>query len=186
MLTLIGFAGALWSGVAYALSSWEANWLWLAILGYFINWFGDSLDGSLARYRNIERPSYGYFIDHSTDAFATLLLAMGFGLSPYVDMNIAMFAVSGYLLLSIHTFLAARVIGDFRLSYLSGGPTELRLFLISLTLGMIAFGDVRVVGSIGIFDLFIAIAGALFIALYVRQTYICASQLAKEADITAT
>lgn len=181
MLTALGFAGALCSGAGYALSSWNVTWLWLAILGYFINWFGDSLDGSLARHRKIERPSYGYFIDHSTDALATFLLAIGFGLSPFVRLDVALFTVAGYLLLSIHTFLAARVMGDFRLSYLSAGPTELRLFLIVVTLGMIVFGDVTVRGSIGIFDALIGTAGVVFIALYIWQTYKSARQLAVEA-----
>ena len=125
-LTGLGFVGAISVFLGYALSVWHPAWLWLAIAGYGIHWFGDSLDGSLARYRQIERPAFGYFIDHSTDALANLIAMAGLGLSIYVDLDVALFTLAGYLLLSIHAFLAARVVGEIRLSYLAGGPTELR------------------------------------------------------------
>ena len=82
-LTAIGFAGALITFGAYVLAGWDATWLWVASLGFVVNWFGDSLDGSLARYRQIERPRYGYFLDNAIDLVTQLLLAAGIALSGY-------------------------------------------------------------------------------------------------------
>ena len=135
-LTSLGVFGAVATFIGYAASGFSKTWLWLAIIGYFLQWFGDSLDGSLARYRRIERPSYGYFIDHSCDGLVTLLILGGMGFSPFVRVDVAMFAVVGYLLLSIHAYLAARVMGEFKLSYGIAGPTELRFLLIGMTIGM--------------------------------------------------
>ena len=117
--------------------------LWFAILGYFIQWFGDSMDGSLARWRKIERPKYGYFIDHSVDGLVILLIMAGIGWSPYVRMDVALFALAGYLLLSIHAYFRRRVLGELKLSYMFGGPTELRFVLIGLTLAMMWLGPER-------------------------------------------
>src|SRR5690606_3154596 len=122
--------------VAYALSNIDRDWLWLAVAGYVGHWFGDSLDGSLARYRAIERPRYGYFIDHSCDGLAILLILAGIGSSPFVRVDVALFAVAAYLLLAVHTFLVAKVNGDFPLSHLGAGPTEMRLLLIGVTVAM--------------------------------------------------
>lgn len=177
-LTAIGLAGAALVGAGYALSTLDASWLWLAIAAFFINWFGDSLDGSLARYRKIERPLFGYFIDHSSDALGNMFIMVGIGASPFVRMDVAMFGLAAYLLLSIHTFLAARVIGEFRLSYLSGGPTELRLILIAMSLAMLATAPVGpVVGPFSGFDLFIGGLGVVLIALFVVQTLATARDL---------
>ena len=117
--------------------SWiDSEWLGLCLAGYVVNWFGDSLDGSLARWRGIERPNYGYFVDHSVDALGTLLMVSAIGMSPYMRFDVALMAVIGYFLLSIHTFIAAKVVGEFRLSYMAGGPTELRLMLMAMTIAM--------------------------------------------------
>jgi archaetidylinositol phosphate synthase len=171
MLTAIGFTGSVVSAAGYFLSNMNANWLWLAIAGYFINWFGDSLDGSIARFRKIERPKFGYFLDHSTDAFANMILVIGIGSSPYVRFDVAMLGLIGYLLMSIHTFLAAQVLGEFRLTYLNGGPTELRLVLIAMSLAMLTYGTERFAGMpFGAFDAFVATLAAVMISLYVIQT----------------
>ncbi len=125
-LTALGLFGALLIGAGYWASKVDHRWLWLSIGAYFIHWFGDSLDGSLARFRKIERPRFGYFIDHSTDALGTLMIVGGLGLSPYIKLDVALVALAGYYLLSIHAFLAARVVGEMKLSYVAAGPTELR------------------------------------------------------------
>jgi phosphatidylglycerophosphate synthase len=177
-LTALGFSGAVISAAGYALSTWHVAWLWLAISGYFINWFGDSLDGSLARFRKTERPTFGYFIDHSTDSLANLILIIGLGLSPYVRLDVALFGIAGYLLLSIHTFLAARVVSEFRLSYVAAGPTELRLMLIVMTLCMIAFGPMPLWHTVlTVFDGFIVILASILIILYISQTIATARKL---------
>src|SRR3546814_8811472 len=81
-LTTLGFAGAVLVAAGYLLSWFDSEWLGLSLAGYIVNWFGDSLDGSLARWRSIERPNYGYFVDHSVDAIATLLMISEIGMSP--------------------------------------------------------------------------------------------------------
>jgi phosphatidylglycerophosphate synthase len=176
-LTGLGFIGAVSVFVGYALSVWDPAWLGLAIAGYGIHWFGDSLDGSLARYRHIERPAFGYFIDHSTDALANLIAMAGLGLSIYVDLDVALFTLAGYLLLSIHAFLAARVVGEIRLSYLAGGPTELRLTLVALTLAMLIWGPVVLPGGYTIYDWIVGGVGVILVGLFIAQTMVTARAL---------
>lgn len=179
LLTALGMVGAFAIFAGYAASSLHVSWLWLSIGGYVLQWFGDSMDGSLARFRHIERPSYGYFIDHSCDGLATLLILAGMGASPYIRMDVAMVALAGYLLLSIHAYLAARVVGEFKLSYLAAGPTELRLMLIGLTLAMMLLGYAPgIFGPISGFDLFVGIVGAILVLLFVIQTLSTARRLA--------
>ena len=179
LLTALGMVGAFAIFAGYAASGLHVDWLWLAIAGYAVQWFGDSMDGSLARFRRIERPSYGYFIDHSCDGLATLLILAGMGASPYIRMDVALVALAGYLLLSIHAYLAARVIGEFKLSYLAAGPTELRLLLIGMTLAMMALGYAPgVFGAVSGFDVFVGLIAALLVILFVIQTLSTARRLA--------
>lgn len=177
-LTTLGVAGAVVTFVGYAASGYGDAWLWVAIAGYFLQWFGDSLDGSLARFRRIERPSYGYFIDHSCDGLVTLLILGGMGFSPFVRVDVAMFAVTGYLLLSIHAYLAARVMGEFKLSYGIAGPTELRFLLIGMTVAMMLADPLRRPLVSG-FDIIVGIVGTLFVILFVGQTLVAGRRLAK-------
>jgi phosphatidylglycerophosphate synthase len=182
LLTALGVLGAILTFAGYAASNLSETWLWLAIAGYVIQWFGDSMDGSLARFRKIERPSYGYFIDHSCDGLTTALIVWGIGTSPYVTMDVVMVALVGYLLLSIHAYLSARVIGEFKLSYLAAGPTELRFMLVGLTIMMMVLGTgPGLFGSISGFDLFVGAIGALLMTLFVVQTFITGRRLAREA-----
>ena len=177
-LTSIGFTGAALVATGYALSFFHIGWLWLSVVAYFINWFGDSLDGSLARFRKIERPKFGYFIDHSTDALGNMLVMIGLGLSPFLRMDVALFGLGAYLLLSIHTFVAARVVDEFRLSYVAAGPTELRLVLIAMTLCMFTTGPGFIAGtSFSPFDIFIGGLGAILTILFVVQTTRTSKQL---------
>ncbi|MBM0168607.1 CDP-alcohol phosphatidyltransferase family protein [Altererythrobacter sp. C41] len=181
MLTFTGMFGALLVFGGYIASNLDAGWLWLSIAGYVVHWFGDSLDGSLARYRAIERPRYGYFLDHSCDGFATMLVVVGIGLSAYVELEVALVALAGYLLMSIHAFLSVRVLGELRLSYLNAGPTELRLVLIGLTLAMLIAGQEHpIIWQLNGFDLFVGGVGLLLIVLFVLQTASTARRLAKE------
>ena len=179
LLTGLGVAGGGVIFAGYALSDRSPGWLWLAIVGFVLQWFGDSLDGSLARFRKIERPSFGYFIDHSCDGAATLLIVAGIGLSPYVRLDVALFALVGYLLLAIHAFLSVKVTGEMKLSYLNAGPTELRLMLIALTVAMMVFGPhgPKLVGALTGFDLLVAGVAAILIGLFVIQTLSTARRL---------
>ena len=181
MMTYVGMAGACMVFAGYLASNLGAQWLWLANAGYVIHWLGDSTDGSLARFRKIERPRYGYFLDHSCDGLATTLVVVGIGLSPYVSLEVALIALAGYLLLSIHAFLSVRVFGELKLSYLNAGPTEMRFVLIALTLAMIGFGTgPAILGQLNGFDLFVGAVGSGLIALFAIQTWITARRLAKE------
>ena len=165
--------------LGYAMSNWNPAWLWLSVVGYFAHWFGDSLDGSLARFRQIERPRYGYFIDHSCDGIATLLILGGMGLSPYVRTDIALFGLAAYLLLAINTFLTAKVMGDFPLSHLGAGPTEMRVMLIALTITMFVVGphSSMFAGFSG-FDLFLGALAAVLVVVFLVQTWRTGSKLA--------
>lgn len=181
LLTGFGVAGAFAIFLGYALSGLGEEWLWLAIAGYVAQWFGDSMDGSLARYRKIERPRFGFFIDHSCDGLTLLLILMGIGLSPYVQIEAALITLAGYLLLSIHAYLATHVLGEMRLSYLAMGPTELRFALIGTTLMMMWLGyDPGLFGRISGFDIMFAGVGGILIAIFVVQTLKTARQLATE------
>lgn len=180
LLTATGMVGAALIFIGYVASNLSPAWLLVAILGYILQWFGDSMDGSLARYRRVERPSYGYFIDHSCDGLATLLILAGIGLSPFVTMDIALVALAGYLLLSIHAFLSARVLGEFKLSYLSAGPTELRVMLIILTIMMMILGaGPGLFGTWSGFDLFVGSVGSILILLFIGQTLVTGRRLAR-------
>jgi len=129
-LTGIGVVGAVLVFVGYVLTNLDRNFLWLSSLGFVINWFGDSLDGTLARYRHIERPRYGFFVDHIIDAVDEVLVGLGLGLTPYVRFDLACLALIGYLLLSVLVYVRTCVKGEFTISYMGLGPTEVRLILI--------------------------------------------------------
>jgi len=130
LLTLTGVVGALGAGVAYALSGLSPTWLWAASALLLVNWFGDSLDGTLARVRRAERPRYGYYLDHVVDAFATAAIGLGVGFSPYVPLSVALAGVVAYLVMSINVYLESTALGVFRLGYGRIGPTEGRIVLV--------------------------------------------------------
>ena len=112
--TTIGIAGSAIAFIGYLLSRYHPVYLWMATLGFIVNWIGDSMDGTLARYRHIERPIYGYFIDHITDSITAVLLFLGMGLSPYVSFNVASLALVGFLLMSVLVYLRTYVDGEFK------------------------------------------------------------------------
>lgn len=177
-LTGFGTFGAFVIFLGYSLSNFSVHALWFAILGYAMQWFGDSMDGSLARWRKIERPKFGYFIDHSVDGLVILLIMAGMGMSEYVRMDVALFTLAGYLLLSIHAYLSARVLGELKLSYMFGGPTELRFVLIGLTLAMFWLGpDAGRIGRWNGFDMFVTAAAVLLNFLFIKQTLVTARRL---------
>ncbi len=125
-LTAIGFL----SLVAVGLSYWTHS-LILAIAFLILNWFGDSLDGTLARVRDRQRPRYGFYVDHVLDACGALFVFVGLALSGYMSERIAVGLLVVYLLLSIEVYLATYTVGKFHLSFAAFGPTELRLILIA-------------------------------------------------------
>lgn len=140
-LTWIGILASILIFVSYSLTHFSRNYLWLASLGFLLNWFGDSLDGTLARYRKIERPRYGFLVDHSVDAISVVLIFIGLGLSPYVDLTVASFGVIGYLLLSINVYLNTYVTGVFQMTNALLGPTEVRVLAILLNTAIFFIGN---------------------------------------------
>jgi archaetidylinositol phosphate synthase len=135
-LTALGVAAALGIAAAYALSNHSPLWLWVASALLVVHWLGDSLDGTLARVRGIERPRYGYYLDHLVDAAATVLIGLGLGLSPHMLLATGLLIVIAYLVLSINTYLETSVFGTLRLGYGRCGPTEARIALIAANAAM--------------------------------------------------
>lgn len=129
-LTGIGVVGSLIVALGYILSSYHTGWLWLASLGFVINWYGDSLDGTLARVRNTQRPIYGFYLDHNIDGITMAIMCIGAGLSNMLNLYIAMGVLAVYLLLSISVYINAHLKGEFKLTYAGMGPTEFRLIMI--------------------------------------------------------
>lgn len=167
ILTYIGIGASVLIFVSYILTNTNPNYLWLANLGYVLNWFGDSLDGTLARFRKIERPRYGFLIDHWVDAISVVLIFLGLGLSPYVNFNVASLAVISYLLVSIMVYLITFVTGVFTITSAYIGPTEFRLIAIILNITMFFSGEVTfIVPLLGETSLYTLFTGALALVLF--------------------
>src|SRR5260370_6411919 len=170
-LTAWGLIGAAGAGAAYALTTYNPAWLWVASAMLVVNWLGDSLDGTLARVRGTQRPKYGYYLDHVVDAFSTAMIGLGIGLSPYVDLGLALGLVVVYLALSINVYLESTVFGVFKISYGRIGPTEVRLLLIALnTLVVFWPSPTSLVAN---WTLGVILAGmiALFVGRFARNLY---------------
>jgi phosphatidylglycerophosphate synthase len=171
-MTLLGVAAAFGIGAAYMLSNNGAGWLWVANALLVVQWFGDSLDGTLARVRKIERPKYGYYLDHLVDAMATAAIGIGMGLSPYMLLSTGMLVVIAYLILSINVYLEAQALGRFGLGYGYLGPTEARVVLLAVNAALaLGLGLDFSIGHLGltIFDVVgLGAAGVMILALVVR------------------
>jgi phosphatidylglycerophosphate synthase len=139
-LTILGLLASTGVAAAYLLSNRNPAWLWGASAALVVNWFGDSLDGTLARYRKIERPRYGYYLDHLTDAYSTLAVGLGLGLSPYMLLSVGLSISIVYLVLSINVYLETHAFGEFSFGYGRFGPTEARLVLIFLNTMALLWG----------------------------------------------
>lgn len=171
-LTAIGVLGAVMVFAGYLASNVNPAYLWLATFGCVINWLGDSLDGSLARYRQIERLRYGYFLDHSTDAISILLIMTGLGLTAYVRLDMALFALLGYFMLCIHVFLRNHVTGHFQLTFMALGPTEMRIALIAINSSMYFVGcsKTEILGlSLSSYDFILCGHGVAFVYLFITN-----------------
>ena len=175
MLTFVGFLGSVIMATGYALANNDLRWLWLSCFGLLVNWFGDSLDGSLARVRNTQRKTYGFFIDHNVDVINETIMFIGVGCSPLVNMSFAMLALVAYFMLSIYVYIDCHLKGEMRLTYGGLGPTEFRLMLIIVNICFIYVPwlsewkkPVTLFHNdfmIGLFD-YIAVAAALLIFVF--------------------
>lgn len=129
-LSLLGLVAMFLAGVCYAASRQNLLMLHLVNLFIFLNWFGDSLDGTLARYRNRQRPRYGFYVDHIIDTFGALFFIFGLALSGFMSERVAAALLIVFLMLAINSYLAAYALGIFKISQWKLGPTEMRLVLI--------------------------------------------------------
>lgn len=159
-LTLLGFAAQIGAGACYVWARWDRFTLLGVICCLALNWLGDSLDGTLARFRQRLRPRYGFYVDHMVDSLGALALMGGLALSEYMHPSIAIALLIAFLMLSIQSYLATHTLGEFRLSFWRFGPTELRILLVAGNLALLwkpsvhfAGGDYRlfdVGGAIGL------------------------------------
>jgi archaetidylinositol phosphate synthase len=169
-LSLLGLAAMLAAGASYWVARWNRYALILVVVSLAANWLGDSLDGTLARFRQCQRPRYGYYVDHVIDLFGTAALLSGLALSGYISCLIAVALLASYALVQAEVFLATHVQQIFRLSCFRIGPTELRIVLATGTLYLLKNPWVHIVGK-GPFLLFdvggvVAIAGLLSALTY--------------------
>lgn len=146
-LTALGLAAMLGAGLSYWHARWSKLGLVLAIGCLALNWLGDSLDGTLARFRNRQRPRYGFYVDHVADALGTFFLLAGLGLSGYMSERIATGLLIVYFLLTIEVYLATYTIGTFHLSFWKFSPTELRILLMIGNVALMFRPVVRLLGG---------------------------------------
>jgi archaetidylinositol phosphate synthase len=187
-MTALGVAAALGVCAAYQLSNDGRGWLWIASALLVVQWLGDSLDGTLARVRGIQRPRYGYYLDHLVDAISTAAIGIGLGLSPFMLLSVGTLIVVAYLILSINVYLESYALGRFSLGYGYLGPTEIRAILIGLNTAL-ALGlglDFRLVElDMTVFDVIgLAIAGVM-IALLATRVFMNLRELAREEPAAA-
>jgi archaetidylinositol phosphate synthase len=142
-LTALGLLGALLTAAGFVLSCWSLPWLWLACLGLLANWLGDSLDGTLARRRRIERPRFGFFLDHTSDLFSQVLIFLSVGISPCAHFAVACLGLIAFLMGFVYTLIGAHVHNTMRITYFGFGPTEIRALLFLGNLSTLAFGVVH-------------------------------------------
>ena len=172
-LTALGFVAQIMTGATYALARFDRRWLVVAIAFLVLNWFGDSLDGTLARFRNQQRPRYGFYVDHILDSIGSVALMGGLALSGYTSPTIAVGLLLLFLLLSIQSYLATYTLGEFRMSFWSFGPTELRILLAAGNLALLRW-PMALHGRYRLFDVggIIGIAGmtAMLVFFTVKNT----------------
>jgi phosphatidylglycerophosphate synthase len=182
-LTLTGFVGALICGLAYGASWLSSSFLWLASAGLIINWFGDSLDGTLARLRKIERPRYGFFIDNTTDFLSLLCIFFGLGISPYMRFGIACLGLVAYYMASFFNLIRSIDTQVIQIGYYGIGPTEIRLGLICYNFFLLTIGDWPVktpMGLMSLIDFSVIIAFAAVLVSFLVMVWSEGRRLAQE------
>ena len=142
-MTIIGIIGSVMIAAGFLLSNCNINWLWFSIAGFIVNWYGDSLDGTLARVRNTQRPIYGYYLDHTVDIINEALMFIGIGLSYLMRLDIALMIFIIYLCLTLNVSINAHLKSEFKLTYGKMGPTEFRVIACLLLLAIIYIDPIR-------------------------------------------
>jgi phosphatidylglycerophosphate synthase len=185
VLTGLGVVGSVMCFAGYWLSGGSRWWLLLACAGFFVNWVGDSLDGTLARYRKIERPKFGFYIDHTVDAITEFLTIIGIGMSPYLRLDIAAFAMIGYLLMSTHVYIRTAVDGVFKISFGTFGPTEMRVIIVLVNIGIMAAEGwflTPIAGSLLPFDIIGIVLAVALSGVFLVTSMQYASKLVKAGE----
>lgn len=181
MLTLIGIIGALLCGLGFFLTNYSIYWLWLSSAGLAINWFGDSLDGTLARVRKQQRPLYGYYLDHNVDTINEAFMFVGAGLSPLMHLSVALICYALYLALTVYVSINAHLKSEFKLTYGKMGPTEFRVIMIivntilmyvpSITAYSSSFNWFDTIVNYGSLDIVGVIIGLLLSIMYLTSFF---------------
>jgi phosphatidylglycerophosphate synthase len=182
-LTFLGLAAQIATGVCYALAACDRRMLVAAIVCLAVNWFGDSLDGTLARVRQRQRPRYGFYVDHMIDSIGAVAMMGGLALSGYMHPVIAIGLLIGFLLLSIQSYLATYTLGEFHLSLWHFGPTELRVLLAVGNLAMFRWAWV-IQGRYRLFDIGGGIGLAVMIVMLVAVSLKNTVRLYREEKIS--
>ena len=178
-LTSLALAAMGLAGAAFAAARWDRRALWLVVVALALNWFGDSLDGTLARVRRAERPRYGFYVDHVLDIAGATLLFGGLACSPFIAPSIALTLLIAYLLVAGEVFLATAVRGVFKMSVGGIGPTELRIILAAGAMALLRDPYVSIgTRTVRLFDLGGALAAAGLLAVFVMSVLRNASALA--------
>ncbi len=182
-LTLIGFIGALVCGIAYGVSWLSRDLLWVASAGLIINWFGDSLDGTLARFRKIERPRYGFFIDNTTDLLSQLSVFLGIGASPYMRFDVACLGLVALYMVSFFNLVRSIDTNVIKIGFYGIGPTEIRLGFISYNFLLLAIGPWSIetpVGPMSPMDGIVIITVIIVLISFLAMVWSEGRRLAKE------
>jgi len=180
-MTVIGIVGALIIMISYGLSRFEPAFLWLASLGFIISWFGDSLDGTLARYRHTERPKFGFYIDHVTDVLTEIIIILGLGMTPYVSFSVASLLCIAYITMSVLIYVRMNVTGEFKISYSKLGPTEIRVLAIILNTVMFFVGISRIEFTLGSLPLSVSTYDLVVSAISLLLIYFFAETSIKQS-----
>jgi len=170
-LTLLGLAAQIAAGIFYALARWDRRALLLVIVAIALNWLGDSLDGTLARVRQQQRPRYGFYVDHMVDIFGSVALMTGLACSGLVHWPVAIAMLVTFLILSAESYLATYTLSCFQMSQGLFGPTELRILLIAGNLALLRSPYATLVGhKVLLFDLGGAIGAAAMLVMAIAIT----------------
>jgi archaetidylinositol phosphate synthase len=183
-LTVLGLLSMLGAGLSYAFSRWTPWALVAACVFLALNWFGDSLDGTLARFRNQQRPRYGFYVDHIVDALGALFLLGGLAISGYMHPWISIALLLAYNLLAIESYLATYTVGEFRLTHFLFGPTELRVLLVIGNIYVIFHPCANISGqTFRLFDVGGAIGAISMLAVFVLTAARNTSRLYREERV---
>ena len=185
---MLALLGAVTAAAGYIASRWSLQWLWLASFGLILHWVGDSLDGTLARLRNIQRPRYGFFVDHTADLFAQTLIFLALGLCPCARFGIACLGLIAFLMAFVYSLICVHVRDTMRITYFGFGPTEIRALLvigntITIWAGLFDvsrwlfpnadFGPVTIYEAVIVVFFAISIPALALLALRERRALVC-------------